>query len=78
MGIIVPMSTTRPQESDIGKRVSIRVQDPEGGFRDFLGILVTLTTVEKKDGSVHQFDPAKIAVWKVVPNQTTMRIKRES
>jgi hypothetical protein len=67
------MSASSPQESDLGKRVSIRLHEPEVGFRDLLGILVTLTTVEKKDGSIHQFDPVKIAIWKVVPTQTTMR-----
>ena len=66
-----------PQESDIGKRVSIRVSESTGGFRDLLGFLVGLTTVEKKDGSRHEFDPAKIVAWKLVPKETTMRIKSE-
>lgn len=67
------MSSPRPQAGDIGKRVSIRLHDPAGGFRDLLGFLVGLTTVEKKDGSLHEFDPSQIAIWKVVPTETTMR-----
>ena len=56
-----------PSTSDLGAKVSIRLHDPEGGYRDLLGILVTTTSVRKKDGTVHQFNPADIALWKVVP-----------
>jgi len=67
------MSSPCPQEGDIGKRVSIRIHEPAGGFRDLLGFLVGPNTVEKKDGSRQEFDPSQIAIWKVVPNETTMR-----
>ncbi len=62
-----------PMESEIGLRVSIRMHDPEGGFRDLLGTLATLTSVTKKDGTTVTFDPTTIALWKVVPSDTTMR-----
>jgi hypothetical protein len=65
-----------PKESDLGARVSIRLNDPAGGFRDLLGILVTINQVQKKDGSVHTFNPKEIAIWKVVPQETTMRRKK--
>jgi hypothetical protein len=54
------------------------MHDPEGGFRDLLGILTSTTTVKKKDGTVVSFDPAKIALWKVVNIETTMRLKNDS
>lgn len=58
-----------PSTAQIGLRVSIRLNDPSGGFRDLLGTLESENTVKKKDGTVITFDPAKIAVWKVVPSK---------
>ena len=51
-----------PSTAQIGLRVSIRLHDPSGGFRDLLGTLESENTVRKKDGTVITFDPAKIAV----------------
>jgi len=62
-----PSEGNVPSERNIGSRVSIRLHDPEGGFRDVLGTLETLTSVRKKDGSLATFAPAAIALWKVVP-----------
>ena len=59
----------QPSAAQIGLRVSIRLHDPSGGFRDILGILESENTVRKKDGTVVTFDPAKIAVWKIVPSK---------
>lgn len=56
----------QPSAAQIGERVSIRLHDPAGGYRDILGILESENTVKKKNGSIVTFDPAKIAVWKVV------------
>jgi hypothetical protein len=56
----------QPSAAHIGQRVSIRLHDPEGGFRDLLGTLETLTQVRKKDGSLVSFDPRLIALWKIV------------
>ena len=58
-----------PSTAQIGLRVSIRLHDPSGGFRDLLGTLESENTVRKKDGTVITFNPAKIAVWKVVPSK---------
>lgn len=55
-----------PEISDIGSKVSIRLFEPEGGFRDLLGILESATTVRKKSGELVIFDPGRIALWKVV------------
>ena len=59
----------QPSAAQIGERVSIRLHDPQGGYRDLLGILVSENTVKKKDGTLITFDPSKIAVWKVVPDK---------
>ena len=59
----------QPSAAQIGERVSIRLHDPQGGYRDLLGILVSENTVKKKDGTFITFDPSKIAVWKIVPNK---------
>ncbi len=59
----------QPSAAQIGQRVSIRLHDPAGGYRDILGILESENTLRKKDGTVVSFDPAKIAIWKVVPSK---------
>jgi len=59
----------QPSADHIGQRVSIRLHDPDGGFRDILGVLESENTVRKKDGSLVSFDQAKIAVWKIVPSK---------
>ena len=59
----------QPSAAQIGERVSIRLHDPQGGYRDLLGILVGENTVKKKDGTLITFDPSKIALWKIVPNK---------
>ena len=55
-----------PTPSEVGLRVSIRLFEPAGGFRDILGDLESPTSVRKKDGSLADFDPRQIFVWKVV------------
>ena len=64
----LPMEAGAPTAQQIGKRVSIRSHDPEGGFRDLLGHLVSINQVRKKDGQIITFDPSKIHTWKVVPD----------
>lgn len=56
----------RPGSDDIGQRMTIRMRDPEGGYRDILGILESPTTVRKRDGSVVSFDPDRIALWRKI------------
>jgi hypothetical protein len=59
----------QPSAAQIGQRVSIRLHDPAGGYRDILGILESENTLRKKDGTLVSFDPASIAIWKVVPSK---------
>jgi hypothetical protein len=59
----------QPSAAQIGQRVSIRLHDLNGGYRDILGVLESENTVRKKDGTTVTFDPAKIALWKVVPSK---------
>jgi len=58
-----------PSAAEVGERVSIRSHDPEGGFRDLLGHLVTPTQVRKKNGEIVAFDPSQVVLWKVVPSK---------
>lgn len=58
-----------PSADHIGERVSIRSIDPEGGFRDLLGHLVSPTQVRKKNGQIVSFDPTEVVLWKVVPSK---------
>jgi hypothetical protein len=59
----------QPSAAQIGQRVSIRMFEDSGGFRDILGVLESENTVRKKDGSLVSFNPAKIAVWKIVTSK---------
>jgi len=59
----------QPSAAQIGQRVSIRIVEESGGFRDILGVLVSENTVRKKDGSLVIFSPEMIAAWKVVPSR---------
>lgn len=59
----------QPLAAQIGQRVSIRLHELGGGYRDLLGILESENTVRKKDGTMTTFDPAQIALWRVVPKK---------
>ena len=59
--------TAPPSILEVGLRLSIRSHDPEGGFRDLLGHLVSIDQIRKKDGEIITFDPSAIALWKIVP-----------
>jgi hypothetical protein len=63
------MGNPTPSQNEIGKRVSIRLHEPEGGFRDLLGTLEEIDAVRKKDGSLVKFDHDVVAIWKVVPEK---------
>lgn len=59
-----------PGIQHIGQKVSIRLhnENPEEAlFRDVLGYLETPTSVRRRSGEITEFDPARIAYWKVVP-----------
>ena len=46
--------------------MTIRMHDPEGGYRDVLGTLESPTSIRKKDGSIVNFDPNRIALWRKI------------
>jgi len=48
----------------IGKRVTIRLHDPEGGFRDIVGHLESPITLRNRHGKIIEFSYDKIAIWK--------------
>lgn len=56
----------RPGADEIGKRLTIRLHEPQGGFRDVVGVLESETTVRKRDGSLTHFPPEKIALWREI------------
>lgn len=50
----------------LGLRVSIRLHDPEGGFRDILGHLVTPYSLRNKRGEIVNFSHNEIFIWRQV------------
>ena len=52
-------------ESDIGKRVTIRLHDAPG-YRDIVGHLISPTSLRNRHGEVVQFDPAQIYIWREI------------
>jgi cysteinyl-tRNA synthetase len=50
----------------VGQRVSIRLRDPDGGFRDLLGMLVAMDQVERRDGSIATFDKTDVVAFRIV------------
>ena len=67
-----------PSQQEVGQRVSIRLVEKTGGFRDLLGVLETITSVKKHNGQIIEFDPAQIFVWKVVPAKTNKNLKNSN
>lgn len=52
-------------QSDIGKRVTIRLHD-DPGYRDIVGHLLTTTSLKNRHGEIVQFDPSKIYIWREI------------
>ena len=50
----------------IGKRVTVRLHDPEGGFRDIVGYLESPITLRNRHGKLIEFSHDEIALWKEV------------
>ena len=46
----------------IGQRLTLRLHDPAGGYRDLVGILESATTIKKRTGEIVEFDPSQIAI----------------
>jgi len=52
-------------QSDIGKRVTVRLRDGDG-YRDLVGFLLSPTTLKNRHGQVVEFDPAEVHIWRVI------------
>ena len=46
----------------IGQRLTLRLHDPAGGYRDLVGVLESATTIRKRSGEIVEFDPQQIAI----------------
>lgn len=46
----------------IGQRLTLRLHDPAGGYRDLVGVLESANTIRKRSGEIVEFDPQQIAI----------------
>jgi len=46
--------------------MTVRMHDPDGGYRDILGVLESPNSIRKRDGSLVSFDPDQIALWRKI------------
>jgi cysteinyl-tRNA synthetase len=51
----------------LGKRVTIRLRDSDGGFRDIVGVLQSETSLINRHGEVIDFNPDNAAAFRVIP-----------
>jgi len=56
----------------IGQRFSIRLRDPEGGYRDVVGHLKTATSLINRKGQEISFNPEEIFVWREILERPTL------
>ena len=52
-------------DSDIGKRVTIRLHDAPG-YRDIVGYLITASSLRNRHGEIVEFDPTQIYIWREI------------
>ncbi|MFI6574570.1 hypothetical protein ACIBFB_02125 [Nocardiopsis sp. NPDC050513] len=61
----------RIAHEDVGKRVSLRIRLPDGGFTDIVGVVESwadgVLTLRRRDGSVAEVAESGIAASRVVP-----------
>jgi hypothetical protein len=50
----------------LGKRVTIRLHDTEGGFRDIVGHLESPHSLRNRHGKLIEFEHEKIFIWREV------------
>ena len=53
------------RESDIGKKVTIRLNDGDG-YRDVVGHLTAINSLKNRHGQIVEFDPSKIHLWREI------------
>lgn len=56
----------------IGQRFSIRLRDPEGGYRDVVGHLKTASSLVNRKGQEVSFDPKQIFIWREIVERPTL------
>jgi ribosomal protein S18 acetylase RimI-like enzyme len=61
------ITTGSPDLEHVGSKVSIRVLDADGNTRDLVGTLTTVTSVQRRDGTLAVFQPESIIQWRLVP-----------
>ena len=57
-------------EALIGKRLTIRLHDPDGGFRDIVGILESTHSLRNRHGRLIEFAHDDIFIWREVIAKT--------
>ncbi|GDX31884.1 hypothetical protein LBMAG15_08180 [Actinomycetes bacterium] len=60
-----PKHPPHPGHDEIGLRVTMRLNQP-GGQTELVGILQTLTSVQRRTGDIVTFDPAHVVTWRIV------------
>ena len=53
-------------EGLIGRRLTIRLHDPEGGYRDIVGILESTHSLRNRRGELIDFAHDEIFIWREV------------
>lgn len=51
----------------LGKRVTIRIRESDGGLRDYMGVLQSETTLLNRKGEILTFNPSLIVALRVIP-----------
>ena len=51
----------------LGKRVTIRLRDTDGGFRDIVGVLQSETSLINRRGEVISFNPDDAVAFRIIP-----------
>ncbi len=62
-------------EALIGRRLTIRLHDPEGGFRDIVGILESTHSLRNKENHLIEFSHDEIFIWREIIARPTTSIK---
>ncbi|MDA8369570.1 MAG: hypothetical protein M0026_06835 [Nocardiopsaceae bacterium] len=69
--------TTEVTAQDLGRRATLRIKLPEGGFRDIVGVLESwqdgIIQVRRRDGSMTEVTADAIVASKIVPQQPPRR-----
>lgn len=62
---------TRLMAESLGKKVSIRLHDEGGGYRDLLGVLISPGRVRRKDGTIATFENDQVFAFRIVESATS-------